>query len=439
MLCKFEMLKFMKGKKYLTFIKKECILQFFIKLIIKRKGGYTIMTRELYHKLGDDFNSFFWKDVEIKVKDYIKDIIELGLEDEIFHHIKGERYERFEERNDFRNGYYERKLNTTLGKINLRIPRTRSGTFQSKIIPKYSRNTGRFDRAILESFINGISTRRMKRITQSFSEIGISHGTVSNIFREIDINKRTFHQRPLSDKYKYMLLDGLWCSVYEKWHFKRVILVAMGITADGRQEIIDFRIAKSEAEMYWVNFLDDLRKRGLTGENLKLVTHDDSKAIRAAVNMVYPYIKTQLCIYHKIKSIVKYIKKHKNKYQLLRDASSIYKQPSAKLIIKKANQFRKKWAEKEPKVLKIFFKDFELTLNYLNYPKEDRVLIRTTSRLERANRYLRERTKNLGCFKGVKSLERFAYIVFFDYNERNIKKEKRKTPKTPKKKEKGGY
>jgi transposase-like protein len=308
--------------------------------------------------------------------------------------------------------------------------------FQSDIIPKYERNTGRFELVILESFINGISTRKMKRITEAFAEIGISHGTVSNIFRKIDINRRNFQARPLADKYKYILLDGLWCSVYQKWHFKRVVLVALGITEDGVQEIIDFRVAKSESEMYWTNFLDNLRKRGLTGEKLKLVIHDDAKGIRSAVNMVYPFAETQLCIHHKIMSIVKHIKNQKHKYELLKDCSKIYKQSSGKLILKQAKRFIRKWTDREPKVVKNFFRDFELTLNYLNYPKEDQVLIRTTSRLERANRYFRERTKNLGCFSGVKSLERFTYIVFFIYNERKLKKKKRKSPTPLKKKRK---
>ena len=412
-----------KLEKDLTLNKKRCILLFFVALTIKTKGGHT-MVNKLYHKLEDDFNSFFWGNLELRVKDYVRDIIESGLDNEITQYVKAERYERFEGRKEYRNGYYERKLNTTLGKINLRIPRTRSGRFRSEIIPRYKRNTGRFDRAVLESFVHGISTRKMKRITDTFSGIGVSHGTVSNIFKEIDINRRQFQSRSLEDKYKYILLDGLWVNVYQNWHFKRVILVAMGITEDGVQEIIDFRVAKSESSMHWTNFLEDLRKRGLTGEKLKLIVHDDAKGINAAINMVYPFAQEQLCIHHRIMGMIKHIKNQKNKYEILKDCSNIYKQQSKKQILKKVKAFILKWTHREKKVVKNFLKDFELTLNYLNYPKEEQILIRTTSRLERANRYFRERTKYVGCFKGVKSVERFSYIVFHEYNKKKLNKRK---------------
>lgn len=392
---------------------------------------------KLYHELTTDFNQNFWDDVYNQTKQYVKDLVEGTLEEEITDYVKAERYEHSQNRIDFRHGHYTRNLVTILGKINkLNVPRVKGKGFVTELFKKYKRISPEVELAILDSFVNGVSTRHIKRITNRFIQYELSAQTVSNLFKQINKDLREFHHQDIEDKYKYLLIDGIWIRVKEIRKVKKVILVAMGIKEDNTQEIIAFRTAYSESERTWVDFLENIKSRGLIGDNLKLIVHDDHSSIKAAVNLVYPFSEEQLCIKHKIAAVTEKVKKYSRKKKIARDCSKIWKQKTKRAILKELNRFVDKWKYKETRAVKALLKDFEMTLKYLKMDKEDWILIKTTSRLERAIRYFRSRTHNMGMFNCTDSAERIAFCIFEYYNQKKLKKKKRISPTPPKKKRK---
>ncbi|HWP24614.1 MAG TPA: transposase, partial [Candidatus Binatia bacterium] len=209
---------------------------------------------------------------------------------------------------DRRNGYFSRHLLTELGDLELAIPRSR--TFSAigilrQMAGGLARRAGQVERLVLLAFSLGLSTRKVGQALLPILGEKISASTVSQIAKQLDTVVRAYQRRTLLDRYVVLVLDG----VVLKHRtgvgaIKRPVLVALGITADGKRELIDFRQAFSESQTEWEGFLNDLYRRGLKGENLKLIVTDGGKGLKAALALVFGQIPVQLCWAHKTRNVL---------------------------------------------------------------------------------------------------------------------------------------
>ena len=188
---------------------------------------------------------------------------------------------------DRRNGWFSRTLTTEVGDVVLSVQRTRT-TSACKVLKAYARRPAHVDRAILDGFLLGASTRKVGRIMAPYLGEVISPSTVSRIAKQLDGAVRAYHERPLADRYRFLFFDGVVLKHKSgAGAKKRVVLVALGITADGRKEVIDFYMAQGESQAAWEAFLNDLYRRGLTGDILELIVTDGGKGLLAALPLVY--------------------------------------------------------------------------------------------------------------------------------------------------------
>ena len=174
---------------------------------------------------------------------------------------------------DRRNGSYSRHLLTELGDIELSVPRTRRFC-PTAVLRSYARRAAEIDRAILAGFVLGLSTRKVGEVLLELLGRKVSAATVSRVARTLDAAVAAFHRRPLANRYKALMLDGVVLVRKTKTGagaLRRPVLVALGLRADGRKEIIDFRLAASESAAAWERFLTDLHRRGLTGDGLEMI------------------------------------------------------------------------------------------------------------------------------------------------------------------------
>ena len=191
---------------------------------------------------------------------------------------------------DQRNGCYRRGLLTELGQIELAVPRTR--TFSAlRVVRAYARRVRDVDRMILACFVLGLSTRKVARALLPILGQPVSPGTVSQVAKQLDAAVAAFHQRPLQDQYRVLVLDGV---VLKRktgaGALARPVLVALGLRPDGRKEVIDFRLATAESAAQWELFLGDLIRRGLTGERLEMLCVDGGSGLLAALPTAFPGI-----------------------------------------------------------------------------------------------------------------------------------------------------
>jgi len=367
--------------------------------------------------------SDFWLDMNKFTKSMTKQIVEISLEEEMIQYQQRKPYQRTQDRIDYRNGYYYRDMDTSFGSIKeIKIPRSRSGLFKPSIFKKYQRRQESVNQSIVNCFLLGVSTRNVKDVLKPLVGINISASTVSNATKSINHLVKNFHKRSLIDEYQFLFLDGINISVkHGMLSIKKTVLSAYGITLFGKRELIDFYLAKSESKDAWESFLNNLYKRGLEGDNLKLIITDGGKGLIAALDFVYPQIKHQRCWFHKLQNIAKLLKKKGHK-KVIKALRRIYSASSCAQALKQFKCFSIKWGNKYPKVVKSLNQDIEDLLNFLTIPiRKDhqnfiRKRIRTTNVIERSFREVRRRTKPMSCFNNNDSMARIIYAVFFRLN-----------------------
>ncbi len=357
-------------------------------------------------------------DFEKKAHRAIKNLIQDGICEEFKVQIGADRYKREDSRIDTRKGWYTRFFTTTFGTSEIIIPRARKiKNIRYSLFDKYQRRQKKFDKMVVLSMILGLSTRKQRKFFKSFIGDAVSHATASRLLRNLEEDLKEFRTRKIDDKYKYLLVGGLWIHIKEKSIRKRPIIFVLGITLDNKEEILAFKLAKGESEAEITPILNDLYRHGLEGKYLKVMASDDAGGIKAAMDMVYPYAKWQLCSTHKLRNVSKNIKHKKiNRKKMMREASKIYKAKTKNAAIKRFNSFCKRWETKEPKAIRCFKRKFHDTLTYYDF-MEDKNFISTTNHLERDLEEVRRRIKIQGYFKNEKSLNLWIFGIISQAGE----------------------
>jgi transposase-like protein len=210
-------------------------------------------------------------------------------------------HDRSEDRPDYRNGFYERDWVTRFGTIRLRIARTRGKNFLPKQLQNFQRRADDVALLIREAFLRGISTRQVGKVVAIVTGEPVSATTVSKLSKSLDGVVGRFKQARLKDEWVYLFLDGVSLRVRREAGRKRVqMLVAYGVKADGSRQLLGFVRSPGESQAAWEGLLNDLYKRGLTGENLQLVVTDGCAGLAAALATIYPHVPHQRCWVHSV-------------------------------------------------------------------------------------------------------------------------------------------
>jgi transposase-like protein len=314
---------------------------------------------------------------------------------------------------DRRNGSYQRNLLTELGNIELQVPRTRRMSAVA-LVRAYARRVRQVDRMILACFVFGVSTRKVSQVMLPILGEPISAGTVSKVAKSLEEAVAAFHQRPLKDRYRVLMFDGV---VLKRrtgaGSVKRVVLVALGITATGKKEVIDFRIASAgESQPSWEAFLRDLYARGLTAEATELIVTDGGKGLLAALDVVYARLPIQRCWAHKSRNVLNYVRRL-DQQTIKRDLHKISHASSIRRAQSALGRFCSKWQARYPKAVKCLLADEEQLLTFFRVPQSSLwPQIRTTNAIERRFVEVRRRTRPMGVFSDRTSMDRILYAVF---------------------------
>jgi len=315
------------------------------------------------------------------------------------------------------NGHYPRHLLTSMGDIELSVPRTR--TFSAaRALRAYARRENCVDRMILACFLLGLSTRKVGTALLPILGEKVSASTVSRIAKTLDDAVAAFHRRRLKNKYRILVLDGVVLARKTgAGAIRHPVLVAMGITPEGKKEILDFRLSRSESEHDWELFLTDLYNRGLKGKGLKLIVTDGGKGLINALQTVLPGIPMQRCWAHKTRNITDKVKKT-DRDRVKRDVQLIYNVTTIRQARGAARRFADRWQGRYPKAVDCLRYDLDELLQSLKLDDPDwHKMSRTTNAIERRFREVRRRTRPMGVFSDKTSVERILYAVFSHLNK----------------------
>ena len=318
---------------------------------------------------------------------------------------------------DRRNGSYKRHLLTAMGDIELAVPRTRCFS-AGAILKAYARRAPQVDQVILASFVLGLSTRKVAKALIPMLGERVSPSTVSRVAKTLDTAVQAFHQRKLQNRYKALMLDGVVLGRKTgAGTIRRPVLVALGILADNRREVIDFRLAVTESETEWRRFLDDLYRRGLTGEGLEVIGVDGGAGLLAALPEIYPAVPVQRCWAHKVRNVTDKVRKA-DRAAVKRSLRAIYEAKHLRAARRAARRFADRWQAHYPGAVNCLRKDLDDLLTCFYSPDPEwRKVIRTTNAIERRFREVRRRTRPMGVFADRTSMERILFAVFTHENQ----------------------
>jgi len=352
----------------------------------------------------------FWKLLEGEVKGLTKFHLERALVWEQRMRVGCGRYKRSKKRQGYRNGSYFRDLLCSYGWIeDLAVPRVREGGIDFELLERYHRRQHQVDVMLLEAFLYGHSTRKAVRWFKRLWGDGVSAQAVSNIVKELDHQAREFHQRPVGDDYQFLFLDGIWFTLRKPVKVKKVLLVALGVKADGSKELLGFQLANSESESWWWGFLSNLKQRGLLGGNLEVIVSDEAGGLVKAIQALYPRVVHQICIFHKANDIGEHLGDKRHRRRIISDALYVFEGETETEVTKRLQVFCDRWSSSEPKAVKNFIRGFENCLVYLLYPDPLRTMLKTNNLIERQLQELRRRTIPMRSFNNSRSIERIIY------------------------------
>ncbi|MFH1772275.1 MAG: IS256 family transposase [Candidatus Omnitrophota bacterium] len=358
----------------------------------------------------------FWKAIERQRKESLKLMFEETMSEELKVYLGLEWNQKVQERIDYRNGYRYRDLLTPQGWLELKVPRLRKAGFKTKVFKNYRRRMAAVDRALKDIFLAGVSTRRVGEALSCLLDASISATTISNVTKSLDEMVRRYQNRKLLDEYQYLLLDGIVLKVKEglKYH-KKAVLVVYGITFLGIKELVAYRQVARECKTTWLVVLNDLYQRGLFGENLRLITIDGHKGLRAAVEEVYPFVAVQRCWAHKVRNVVSYLRKSLQK-ECSKEIARIYNAKSKQVAINEFKVWKSKWQRVSKAAVDCLEKDMTDLLRFFDRPKDHWKKVRTTNPIERSFREVRRRVKTMNCFSNAASCDRIMFAIFNHLN-----------------------
>lgn len=341
------------------------------------------------------------------------------MEAERDEHINASQYERSEERKDSRNGYYSRGYTVSIGRLELNVPRTRSGEYSTHLFDRYQRMDQALVLSMTEAVINGVSTRKVTNIVEQLCGEMVSKSFVSSIMKKIDPEIEAFQQRSLTDHtYRYVYVDAMYIKVREDHQIvSKAVYIAQGVNEDNRREIIGFKVANSESKETWSSFFKVLRERGLTTP--KMIISDAHTGLRAAVKEVFVGTVWQRCTVHFLRNILNVFPKKGAK-----EARNLLKRIFRSRTLQEAKENKEAFEAyvkdngKFDKALRILDDGFFDSIQYINEPEAYHISLRTTNSLERLNREIRRREKAISIFPNCDSAVRLIGAVLLDLHEK---------------------
>jgi putative transposase len=319
---------------------------------------------------------------------------------------------------DRRNGHFRRWLLTGLGAIQLAVPRTRHYSAIGALVA-YARREKSVDRLILAAFVLGLSTRKVGEALLATLGERVSATTVSRVAQQLDTAVAAFHRRPLANRYRALLLDGVVLANRSgRGVVRRPVLVAMGLTNEGQKEILDFVIARGESQAAWEAFLNDLHGRGLTGEGLAIAVCDGGAGLLAALPLVYPKVRVQRCWAHKVRNVLDKVKLA-DREAVKRSLNRISHADHRATARRHARAFVDRWQRRYPAAVRCLWMDIESLLTFFLFDDPDwRRWTRTTNAIERRFREVRRRTRPMGVMANKDSIERILFAIFTYENQK---------------------
>jgi len=345
----------------------------------------------------------------------IRLLVNLAMEIERDKYLGVLPYERSERRRGWRNGYKSKSVKTRLGKLEFSVPQVRGGEFYPRSLEKGLRSEQALKIAVAEMYVHGVSTRKVAAITEELCGFDVSSSQVSRAASELDEILDEWRNRQLGE-YPYLILDARYEKVREGGKvLDCAVLIAVGIRADGKREVLGVSVELSENEVHWRNFIKSLISRGLHG--VKLVISDAHEGLKAALRAVFPSVPWQRCQFHLQQNAQSYIPTQDMKKGVASRIRAIFNAPSREESERLLERFLEDYRKIAPRLATWAEENLPEGFTVFEFPEDHRRRIRTSNMLERLNKEVNRRTRVVGIFPNAESCLRLVTAVLMEISE----------------------
>ena len=337
------------------------------------------------------------------------------LEQEMSDSLGAAKSERTEGRQGYRSGYYPRQLVTRVGTMELRVPQDRQGRFSTQLFERYQRSEKALVAALVEMYVQGVSTRKIKTITEELCGHEFSASAISEMNVKLDGELERFARRALEVEFPYLILDARYEKVREEGVIRsRAVLVAIGIDWEGRRQILAVEIANRESTTSWRDLLLSLKQRGLRG--VRLAISDDHAGLKRALAEVLPEACWQRCYVHFLRNALDHLPR-KTGDDCLTELRWLYDRRDATEARQHLAAWLEHWAAKHPKLTTWVEEQIEETFTFYRFPQTHHKHLKSTNLLERFHQELKRRSLVVRIFPNDASCLRLLRALAAEQHE----------------------
>jgi len=349
------------------------------------------------------------------VRAALEALLQAALEAEMTEAVGAAKGERTETRLAYRSGYYGRSLITRVGTLELRVPQDRLGRFSTEMFERYQRSEKALVGSLAEMYVQGVSTRKVKAVTEALCGHSFSASAISAVNKTLDEALRKFAERRLGEPFPYLILDARYEKVRESGIIvSQAVLIAVAVDGEGRRQVVGVELANRESRSSWRDFLLGIKERGLFG--VEFVVSDDHEGLKQAIREVLPGAAWQRCYVHFLRNALDHLPR-KLADDCLQELRWIYDRRDLAEVRRDIAAWLTKWQAKHPKLCDWVEENIEETLTYYRLPLPHHKHMKSTNMLERLNQEIKRRTHVVRIFPNTESCLRLVRALAVETHE----------------------
>ena len=367
--------------------------------------------REIVRSLLAEYDIKDAHDIQEALKDLLGSTIKEMMEAEMEDHLGYEKSER-SDNDDYRNGYKSKTVKSSIGEVELEVPQDRKSTFEPQVVKKGQKDISDIDHKIISMYAKGMTTRQISDTIEDIYGFDVSEGFISDVTDKILPQIEEWQNRPLDDVYPVIYIDAIHYSVRDNGVIvKKAAYVILGLTMEGRKEVLSLAIGENESAKFWLNALNELKNRGV--QDLMIICADGLTGIKEAITAAFPKTDYQRCMVHMVRNTLKYVAS-KDMKAFAADLRTIYNATSEDEGQKARDRVVEKWSSKYPNSMKRWIENWDVVVPIFKFSKDVRKIIYTTNAIESLNSSYRKLNRQRSVFPSDQALLKALYLATFE-------------------------
>lgn len=377
----------------------------------KRKEKLSEGKRHIISSLIQEYDIQSAEDIQEALKDLLGGTIENMLKAELDNHLGYEPYERSESSNS-RNGNKPKMVRSKYGQLEIDVPQDRDGSFEPHIVKKRQKDISQIEEKIISMYAKGLSTRQISDQIDEIYGFEISEGMVSDITDRLLPQIHDWQQRPLDEVYPIVFIDAVHFSVRDNHIVKKLAAyIVLGISADGKKEVLSIQIGENESSKYWLGILNELKNRGV--KDILILCADGLTGIKESISVAFPNTEYQRCIVHQVRNTLKHVS-DKDKKSFAKDLKSIYHASNEEQGHSIMLEVAEKWRSYYPNAMKSWSVNWDAICPIFKFSSDVRKVIYTTNSIESLNSSYRRLNRQRSVFPSDVALLKALYLATFE-------------------------